>query len=98
MDYLNEYKKESLDSYNTIIVFNCPTPVCTAIDTINEIKSSEYLKAITIFVIAPNLDQEEVRELYKIHVNAYIIKPDDFKGLVKLISRFKGLWSLAELP
>ena len=98
LSYLKEHKNNINDPYNNMIIFNCNSISDNMIDIIKEIKSTENLKSIPLFVIGPNIDDEKIKEIYNAYTNSYIIKPDDFKGLVKLISRFKGLWSLAELP
>jgi response regulator RpfG family c-di-GMP phosphodiesterase len=100
IDFLNEHRndKRPTDSYCTIIFFNCHDELCTGIDTIKKIKSDASFKTIPIFVISPSIDRKGIKEVYSSYANAYIVKPEDLKGLMDILDRFKNFWNLAQLP
>ena len=98
LNYLKSNKENLNDEYSHIIIFNLCTPLYNVIEVIKEIKSNPYLKFIPIFVVTSSIDKEEIREVYRAHANSFIVKPDDLKGLLNILDKFKKLWSYAELP
>ena len=100
IDFLNEHRndKKPTDLYCTIIFFNCHDELCNAIDTIKKIKLDASFKTIPIFVISPSIDRNDIKEVYSSYANAYIVKPEDLKGLVAILDKFKNFWNLAQLP
>lgn len=89
--YLEESKSDItlLESKNVLIMFNLVLPLDEVPNTVEIIKKDFKLKQIPLFVITPQITDEEVIDLYNRHVNTYLLKPDDLKGLIELIDLFK---------
>jgi DNA-binding NarL/FixJ family response regulator len=41
---------------------------------------------------------EDIREAYRLHVNAYLVKPPTFAKLVKLVKNLKAFWLESVCP
>jgi hypothetical protein len=57
------------------------------------------LKSAPVFILSESLADGDVRDLYKIYLTNYIMKPDNLVDLGRVLGAFKTFWfDLAELP
>jgi CheY-like chemotaxis protein len=84
---------------HNILLFNSKPPLTSVMDVIWEIKESPDLRVTPVFIIAESLEDEDINEAYRCHLNCFIAKPRDIEGLIRIIDSFKGLWlKYVELP
>lgn len=94
LNYLEDSKSDIslLGGKDILIMFNLVLPLDEVPNTVKIIKDDPKLKQIPLFVITPQITGEEILDLYNRHVNTYLLKPDDLKGLIDLIDLFKNFW------
>jgi chemotaxis family two-component system response regulator Rcp1 len=101
LKYLEESKSDIslFEGRKILIIFNLVLPLENVPNTVEIIKEDLKLKYIPVFVITPKITDEEILDLYNRHVNTYLLKPDDLKGLIELMDLFKTYWyGKIELP
>jgi hypothetical protein len=63
------------------------------------VKEDPVLKSAPVFILSESLDDGDVRDLYKIYLTNFIMKPDNLVDLGRVLGAFKTFWfDLAELP
>ncbi len=102
LNFLNKSKTDEgflKDCNHAIIMFNVCLPLDNLPNAIKTIKEDLECKYIPIFVVTPSIEKEEIVNLYKCHVNCYVVKPNDLKGLIAVMDSFKAIWfNQAQLP
>jgi two-component system, chemotaxis family, response regulator Rcp1 len=57
-----------------------------------DVKANEDLKRIPVVVLTASTEEEDMREAYANHANAYIQKPADLNELVKAVKLIETFW------
>ncbi|MGZ7048683.1 MAG: hypothetical protein ACXVH2_08755 [Methanobacterium sp.] len=98
IEYLKSNINNLKDSVHSIIIFNILPPLNKVIEAVRDIKGNPDFCFIPIFVITSSIDSDDIKDVYRAHANSYMVKPDDLKGLLMLLDKFKELWNYAQLP
>ena len=82
-----------------IILLDLNLPKMNGQDVLSVIKSDETLMRIPVIILSSSRAEEDVARSYKLHANAYIIKPlnsDEFHDVVEKLEQF--WFTLVVLP
>ncbi len=81
------------------LLFNLNEVTDEIIDFIKIVKSDSALKTTPISILSESTNNKDVRELYKSHLNNYIMKPEDLDDLNRVLDSFLKFWfDLVEVP
>jgi hypothetical protein len=92
LDHLKQIVASSEYHGHNILLFHSKSPLNKVMDVIWEIKESPDLRITPVFIMAESLDNVDINEVYKCHLNCFIVKPQDIEGLIRIIDSFKELW------
>jgi chemotaxis family two-component system response regulator Rcp1 len=68
-------------------------------EVLAEIKEDPELRLIPVVVLTTSETEQDVAETYRLHANAYIVKPVDLDGFIEVVRSIKDFWfSTAKLP
>ena len=68
-------------------------------EVLAEIKEDPELRLIPVVVLSTSETEKDVAETYRLHANAYIVKPVDLDGFIEVVRSIKDFWfSTAKLP
>jgi CheY-like chemotaxis protein len=68
-------------------------------ETLKEIKQHSEFKKIPVIIFTTTKNESEVNRCYELGANSYIVKPDSFELLKKIISDLCDYWfNLASAP
>ncbi|MGO4771228.1 response regulator [Flavobacterium sp. W22_SRS_FK3] len=71
-----------------IIFLDLNMPVMSGFETLQQIREDDLFKHIPIIAIySTSASQEGVKNTFRLGANAYIVKPNDFSDLKKLIKK-----------
>lgn len=87
LDFLYKKGKYKDISYPDIIILDLYLPCISGQEILKKIKNDKKLKYIPVVILTASNSPEDARIAYKNHVDCYISKPIDFKGLMKIIQR-----------
>lgn len=62
-------------------------------DVLREIRASDVTATLPVVVFSSNRDQEVIDQCYALGANTYIVKPDDYAGLVDVAITIRSYWS-----
>jgi two-component system, chemotaxis family, response regulator Rcp1 len=68
-------------------------------EVLAEIKEDPELRVIPVVVLSTSETQRDVAETYRLHANAYVVKPVDLDRFIEVVRSIKDFWfSTAKLP
>ena len=82
-----------------VVLLDIKMPKLDGIETLRLMKADPELARIPVVMLTSSREGPDVRECYRLGVNAYVVKPVDFQEFfeaVKLVGRFWGV--VNELP
>ncbi|MGB9979834.1 response regulator [Methanobacterium sp.] len=87
LDFLYKKGKYKDVFYPDIIILDLYLPRIKGHEVLKKIKNDKSLNFIPVVVLTASNSPEDAIIAYKNHVDCYISKPVDFKGLMKIIQR-----------
>jgi|ERR1041385_2662099 two-component system response regulator len=67
-------------------------------EVLAEVKGDPQLKSIPVLVLTTSSAPDDIAYCYGAGAAGYLIKPDDFGELVKLIQKLSDFWILIDFP
>jgi CheY-like chemotaxis protein len=61
-------------------------------EVLKEIKQSPRLKKIPVIIFTTAKNESEIRKCYDLGANTYIVKPDSYEGLRKVVATLSSYW------
>lgn len=85
--------------YPTFIMLDLNMPGKNGYEVLKEIKQHPRLKIIPVIVFSTTTDADSVNTCYGLGANSYIVKPSEFRALVKQVAGLLRYWTVtASLP
>src|SRR5207245_4812530 len=101
LDYL--YRRKSYADRATgrpaLVLLDLKMPKVDGIEVLRQIKSDPALKTIPVVVLTSSREEQDLIRSYNLGVNAYVVKPVDFRDFMHAVKLVGGFWAvLNELP
>src|SRR5947208_16316386 len=101
LDYLwrrNKYA-ERVGGMPVLMLLDLKMPKVDGLEVLREVKSSPDLKTIPVVVLTSSREEQDLMRSYNLGVNAYVVKPVDFRDFMDAVKLVGGFWAvLNELP
>ena len=101
MDYLlyrGEYKNREVED-PAVILLDIKMPRMDGIEVLQEVKNDPHLKVIPVVMLTSSREEPDLKKCYKLGVNAYIVKPVNFKDFYESVKTVGIFWAvLNEIP
>lgn len=82
-----------------LILLDLNLPTINGREVLAEIKSDPELRRIPVVILTSSEDENDVRETYNLHANAYVVKPVDLDKYMQVIKAVEGFWlGFVKLP
>lgn len=82
-----------------VILLDLKMPRMDGIEVLKVIKTDPTLKVIPVVMVTSSREESDLVQSYELGVNAYVVKPVDFKQFVDAIKQLGAFWAvLNELP
>src|SRR5262245_16946436 len=95
MDYLlyqGKYKERE-NGNPAVILLDLKMPKLDGLEVLKQIKENDSLRTIPVVVLTSSREEKDLVESYKLGVNAYVVKPVDFKQFIKAVSGLGLFWA-----
>lgn len=82
-----------------VILLDLKMPRMDGIEVLKVIKNDPVLKLIPVVMVTSSREESDLFQSYELGVNAYVVKPVDFKQFIDAIKQLGAFWAvLNELP
>lgn len=98
LQYQGEYKNREHEN-PAVILLDIKMPRMDGIEVLQEIKNNADLKTIPVVMLTSSREEPDLKKCYNLGVNAYIVKPVNFKDFFDTVKNVGVFWAvLNEIP
>ncbi|MGB3800371.1 MAG: response regulator [Lewinella sp.] len=83
---------ESNDGLPKLIVLDIKMPGLSGLEVLEFIRNTPRLSRVPVIMLSASSEGRDIRTAYRHHVNAYVIKPERYGDLKKLIKHMGNFW------
>jgi DNA-binding NarL/FixJ family response regulator len=69
-----------------------------ALEFLRAVKADDILSQIPVIILSGFCSEEDVIDSFKLGAAGYMVKPDDYKKLVEIVSTIHKYWTLSKSP
>lgn len=82
-----------------LLLLDLKMPRVDGIEVLREVKSSPELRSIPVVVLTSSREEQDLVQTYDLGVNAYVVKPVDFKDFMDAVKSLGQFWAVVnEVP
>ena len=100
LDYLfrRHAYAERLDGNPAVLLLDLKLPKVDGLQVLDAIRQSEELRSIPVVMLTSSREEPDLSRAYQLGVNAYVVKPVEFKEFVSAISDLGIFWAVLNEP
>ena len=92
IDLMNILRKEAVARSTVFVLLDLNMPKKDGRETLKEIKQDPKLKTIPVIIFTTAKNESEIVRCYELGANTYIVKPDGFEELRRIVSNLSSYW------
>ena len=81
-----------------VVLLDLKLPKVDGMEVLRQIRSDDNFKMIPVVILTSSREEKDLVESYKLGVNAYVVKPVDFKEFVSAVKELGVFWALINEP
>jgi CheY-like chemotaxis protein len=81
-----------------VILLDIKMPKVDGLEVIRRLKSDGAMRTIPVVVLTSSRESRDLEECYRLGVNAYVVKPVEFRGFVEAVRAVGVFWALINEP
>ncbi len=100
LDYLlrrNSYATRD-DGNPAVLLLDLKLPKVDGLEVLKEVRATAELRSIPTVMLTSSREEPDLLRAYELGVNAYVVKPVDFKEFVAAISDLGIFWAVLNEP
>lgn len=100
LDYLfrrNAYA-DRIDGNPAVLLLDLKLPKVDGLQVLDAIRQTEELRSIPVVMLTSSREEPDLSKAYQLGVNAYVVKPVEFKEFVSAISDLGIFWAVLNEP
>jgi CheY-like chemotaxis protein len=96
MEYLNyEGRFKNRNKGNPVVLLlDIKMPRMDGIEVLEAIRSNEKLKMLPVVMLTASREEPDLKKCYALGVNAYVVKPVDFKDFLDAVKHIGVFWAM----
>jgi len=91
--YEGKYKKRKQGS-PAVVLLDIKMPRLDGIEVLKAIRNDPKLKFLPVVMLTSSREEQDLIQTYELGVNAYVVKPVDFKEFIEAVKLLGGFWAL----
>ena len=98
LKYEGNYKQRN-PGHPAVILLDIKMPRMDGIEVLKAVRSDDKLKTIPVVILTSSREEPDLKKCYELGVNAYVVKPVNFKDFIDAVKEIGIFWALInELP
>jgi CheY-like chemotaxis protein len=100
LDYLfrrNEYAQRPPGN-PAVLLLDLKMPKIDGLDVLRALKADDQLKTIPVVMLTSSREEQDLVSSYKLGVNAYVVKPVDFRAFIDAVRQMGAFWAVINEP
>ena len=96
MDYLRyegKYKQRKPGN-PAVLLLDIKMPRLDGIQVLKAIRSDDKLKTLPVVMLTSSREEQDLIKSYELGVNAYVVKPVDFKEFIEAVKQLGIFWAV----
>lgn len=96
MEYLNregQYKNRKKGN-PAVLLLDIKMPRMDGIEVLEAIRKNENLKTLPVVMLTSSREEPDLIKCYELGVNAYVVKPVDFKEFLEAVKHIGIFWAM----
>jgi CheY-like chemotaxis protein len=101
MEYLHHKGKykDRKPGNPAVLLLDIKMPRMDGIEVLRAIRSDAALKMLPVVILSSSREEQDIIRSYELGVNAYVVKPVDFKDFIEAVKHVGVFWALInEVP
>ncbi|CAN5248300.1 response regulator [soil metagenome] len=92
VDLLRLLTEKEPSLYPRVIIMDLNMPKKDGRESLKELKQHPTLKRIPVIVFTTTKNEAEISRCYELGANSYVVKPDSYSDLLKVVNQLKSYW------
>ncbi len=80
------------EHYPRMILLDLNMPKKDGREALKELKQHPLLKKIPVIIFTTTKNEAEIARCYELGANTYVVKPDSYSELLKVVNQLKNYW------
>jgi CheY-like chemotaxis protein len=98
LEYKGKFEKRKKE-YPAVMLLDIKMPRMDGIEVLKVIRNNGKLKHMPVVMLTSSREEPDLKICYELGVNAYVVKPVDFKEFMHAVKQLGIFWALInELP
>ena len=100
LDYLfrrNQYAQRAPGN-PAVLLLDLKMPKIDGLDVLRALKADDHLKTIPVVMLTSSREEQDLVSSYKLGVNAYVVKPVDFRAFIDAVRQMGAFWAVINEP
>ena len=100
LDYLRRQGAFKLraEGHPAVVLLDLKLPKVDGLEVLAQLKSDPELQLLPIVMLTSSREERDLVASYKLHVNAYVVKPIDFQEFANAIKELGLFWAVINQP
>ena len=100
LDYLNRQgdHADRAEGNPAVILLDLKLPKVNSLEVLESVRATESLRSIPVVMLTSSHEESDVLKSYELGVNAYVVKPVEFKQFVSAIADLGIFWAVLNEP
>ncbi len=100
LDYLQRTGKHAgrTEGNPAVLLLDLKLPKVDGLEVLQTVRASDSLRSIPVVMLTSSREEPDLARAYELGVNAYVVKPVEFKDFVAAISELGIFWAVLNEP
>ena len=100
LDYLNRQgdHADRAEGNPAVILLDLKLPKVNGLEVLESVRATDSLRSVPVVMLTSSHEESDVLKSYELGVNAYVVKPVEFKQFVSAIADLGVFWAVLNEP
>jgi two-component system, response regulator len=81
-----------------LVLLDLKLPKLSGLEVLQRLKGDPQARTVPVVVMTSSREARDIEECYRLGVNSYIVKPDDFEQFTRAVNQLGKYWLLLNQP